>query len=208
MVPLHFPKVTGKDIRFAFDRVRKVHTIDWVSKAPIQAPIGVAELGVPGLRAHVPSGRFDSGCQAGLLHIDGKSVPVRVPRRRGRGGRRRRDGRQRLPSRCDLAAGDHTLRSAVGQDAGIDLDQLTLHSLDSQREARATATPAKVTIDHQGRTSAKVTVGPRATPTWFVLGQSLSNGWKATVDGKDLGSAHAGRRLRERMAAPRRPRRR
>jgi arabinofuranan 3-O-arabinosyltransferase len=186
VVPLDFPRVTGKDIRFAFDRVRTVRTIDWVSKAPIQAPIGVAELGVPGLRADVPSDRFDSGCRTGLLRIDGKPVKVRI----------RGDvdaavaGRAMDVTPCgsvDLGAGDHTLRSAVGQDAGIDLDQLTLQSLPGVLGDVSPQKSATVTIDEQGRTSAKATVGPRATPTWFVLGQSLSNGWKATANGKDLG---------------------
>jgi arabinofuranan 3-O-arabinosyltransferase len=193
-VPLDFPTVTGRDIRFVFDGVRTVATIDWVSRRPVQAPIGVAEIGALGLRAEVPSGRFDSGCRSDLVEVDGKPVPVRV----------RGDvsaaiaGRAMDVTRCGrpvpMAAGDHVVRTAVGRDGGIDIDQLVVTSRSATGRQVPHRDPAgkesggpKVTVDSQGRDAARVTVGPRAEPTWFVLGQSLSDGWTATVDGRDLG---------------------
>ena len=50
VVPLDFPTVTGRDLRFVIDGVRTVKTVDWVSKRPVAAPVGIAELGAPGAR--------------------------------------------------------------------------------------------------------------------------------------------------------------
>ena len=38
VVPLDFPTVTGRDLRFVFDGVRTVKTVDWVSKTPGRRP--------------------------------------------------------------------------------------------------------------------------------------------------------------------------
>ena len=55
--------------------------------------------------------------------------------------------------------------------------------------AADTPPAARLEVLENGRDSAKVQIGPRAQPTWLVLGQSHSLGWKATLDGKDLGPA-------------------
>ena len=78
VVPLDFPAVTGRDLRFVIDRVRTVKTVDWVSKQPVAAPVGIAELGAPGLRAAVPTGAFDSGCRDDLVTVDGDPVTVQI----------------------------------------------------------------------------------------------------------------------------------
>jgi hypothetical protein len=178
--------------------VRTVKTVDWVSKRPVAAPVGIAELGAPGLRAVVPTGAFDSGCRDDLVTIDGDPVTVQI---RGDVADAVAGGAMRL-TLCgrgvELSAGDHTLRSAVGRDEGIDVDRLVLSSraadgrkvpVVSDEDTTASGGPAgpKVTIQEQGRTSATVEVAPRDEPTWFVLGQSNSTGWEATAGGRNLG---------------------
>ena len=53
----------------------------------------------------------------------------------------------------------------------------------------AAAAPPAVRIDHEGRTSWKVTVTGDGQPFWLVLGQSFSSGWSAVLaNGKHLGA--------------------
>ena len=177
-------------------------TVDWVSKTPGRRPRGRSpSWGRPGLRAAVPTGAFDSGCRDDLVTVDGDPVTVRVrgdvaDAVAGAGMRLTMCGRG-----VELAAGNHTLRSAVGRDEGIDVDRLVLSSraadgrqvpVVSDDDAAGSGGPSgpggpEVTIEGQGRTSATVEVGPRDEPTWFVLGQSNSTGWQATAGGRDLG---------------------
>jgi hypothetical protein len=199
-VPIDLPQpVTGTNVRFVFDGVREVTTIDWFSNAPLRMPIGIAELGVPELSAAVPSGSFDTGCRLDLLDIDGTPVGVDLA-----GTMTDATGGKPLKvSLCGLSAdgifldsGDHVLRATKGVDTGLDLDSLVMQS------SRGGGAPAQVTplaatpeakptvkVDGQGRTSFDLTVtgATKGQPFWLVLGQSNNSGWTASVDGHDLG---------------------
>ena len=113
----------------------------------------------------------------------------------------------------ELSAGDHTLRSAVGRDEGIDVDRLVL----SSRAADGRQVPVVSDDDAAGEPSGPA--GPRSRsrsraarrrpsrsrprdePTWFVLGQSNSPGWQATVGGTRPRPTDGHRRVRQRLAA-------
>ncbi|MGI8796904.1 MAG: hypothetical protein ACR2IR_10055, partial [Acidimicrobiia bacterium] len=58
------------------------------------------------------------------------------------------------------------------------------------RAGRSAATPGgapTVTVEDEGRTSMKLRVEGAEAPFWLVLGQSDNDGWRASVDGHDLG---------------------
>ena len=58
------------------DAVRDVTTIDYYTGKPVTMPIGIVDLGVPGLRVPAPSGQLDPRCRSGLLRVDGRDVPI------------------------------------------------------------------------------------------------------------------------------------
>jgi arabinofuranan 3-O-arabinosyltransferase len=172
---LRFAPLRGKVTRVTVDAVRAVTTTDWFSKQPSTMPVSIAELGITPLPA--TPGTF-GGCRDDLITVDGEAVAVEIAA----------DGSVgtcgRVPFR--LAPGRHDLRTATGAATGIDLDQLAL----STRPAGAAPVVdagAAISIVEQGRVSMDVRV-QADQPTWLVLGQSWSRGWKASIGGKDLGA--------------------
>jgi hypothetical protein len=94
------------------------------------------------------------------------------------------------------------VRTANGRGTGIDLDRLVFASQaggapwpNATGTAGTQASPATVaptaTVAADGDTSIRVEVSGAhpGTPFWLVLGESLSAGWKATVNGRDVGAA-------------------
>jgi len=207
-----FPQVTGKQLRFVVDdgpdAVRDVTTIDYYTGNRIAMPIGIVDLGVPGLRQRAPSGRLDPRCRSGLLSMDGRDVPVSL---HGTVADALADEPIAFTA-CNgravqLGAGQRLLRSAWGGRAGIDLDQITLRSaagggpdhstgpLDSSSASRRNTRPV-IEVKHRGRTSFDVDVrptdhgasnNPSNKAFWLVLGQSHNLGWAASANGLDLG---------------------
>jgi arabinofuranan 3-O-arabinosyltransferase len=199
-VPVQLPgTVTGTTFSFVFDELRQVQTTDWYSNDPVNMPVGIAEIGIPGVRAAPAAERFDSGCRDDLLAIDGEPVPLQVT-----GSTVDALRRQRLDvtpcgagagSAVDLAAGEHVLRSGIGRDLGIDIDRVALTSAPGgaaltgpeATDAEPTLGPPITRVD-EGRVSYEVEVDATGEPFWLAVGQSWSDGWRATVDGDDLGA--------------------
>jgi hypothetical protein len=208
-VRVSFPPVHGSNIKLVVDGVREVKTKDSISGMMTDFPVGVAEVGVAGLRVPRPAAAVPSGCRANLLTIDGKPVDVRVT-----GSTAAAEAHQALTvSLCgapvQLGAGNHVLRSAPGSRTGLDLDRLILASnagggpsaitpsgevvdaaaATASTRAAAAAAPT-VSVEKSGDTSytLKVTGARAGSPFWLVLGESLSAGWKATVGSTSLGA--------------------
>ncbi|MBA3302808.1 MAG: discoidin domain-containing protein, partial [Acidimicrobiia bacterium] len=193
-LPLTLPRpVTGRDIRIVIEKVREVRTIDWISTSEVVMPVGIAELGIPGLSAPQPPARLRTGCRSDLLAVDGAPVPVRV----SGSTEEALDGAALTLVGCagplELPAGESTLTSERGLESGLQVDRLTLSSAAGGDAATADgpiapapdAVPARV-LD-QGRWRSTVEVGPRDEPTMLVIGQSHNLGWEATLDGRSLG---------------------
>jgi len=172
---LRFEPLGGRVTRVTVDAVRAVDTIDWFSKAPSTMPVAIAELGIAPL---APAPGSLGGCRDDLLTIDGTPVPVEI------------DAGRLTTCRAvpvHLTPGKHDLETVAGSVSGIDIDQLAL-SLGEPSAAAPVADPAtRVEVTSKGRVSFDVKVRGKG-PTWLVLGQSWSRGWKATIDGKDLGA--------------------
>ncbi len=217
-VTLTFPAVTGSTWRFVVDDVRTVKSIDPISRSPLSMPVGIAEIGLPGLASGVTeaagAGQSTTGllpaqlsgtCRDDLLSIDGHPVSVRVDGSTA-------DAVNRLGLRVStcggalsLGPGEHTITTGDGAELGMDLDRLLLASdagggpwlgagdtgAPAATSTTATVAPApRITVQSSGATSftAQVTGAQPGTPFWLVLGESLSRGWKATVNGADAGA--------------------
>jgi hypothetical protein len=206
-VPIDLPRpIDGSTLRFTFVGQRDVMTTDWYSNAPIRMPLGIAELGVPGLAASAPAGPYDSGCRSDLLTVDDRAVSVRLTGESA-------DLLAQRPvhvSLCGddeaglaLGAGDHVLRAAKGLDTGLDLDRIVLQSSAGggapasvgpvRAEAAGGVKPSEpvALVNGTSDTSFDITVtgAKPGTPFWLVLGQSLNKGWEATVDGHAVGES-------------------
>ncbi len=197
-VPVTLPRsVTGRVVRFTVTDARVVREKDWYSNGYSQAPVAIAELGIPGEQVAPTPAAFDSGCRSDLVTIDGRPVPVRVT-----GSSTDAVARNLLAvSTCgdasiDLAKGEHVLQTAVGRRLGIDIDQLALSSdkggaatplstMVADRASSAVAAP-KVVVRHTGRVDYDLEVPAASKPFWLAVDQSWSVGWHATVDGKAL----------------------
>ena len=202
-VPVSFPALTGTDFRVTVTGSEPVTTKDPDNGVRIPAPVGVAELGVPGLAPVTFAADVSGACRSDLLTVDGTAVPVQVV-----GDRAAAENLQALDlQRCDpasatglaLASGDHELRSTDGRTTGVDVDGVTLASAaDGGALALgpggavptvAKASTPKVRVVDDGRTQMHLRVTGATKPFWLVLGQSQNAGWKATANGHDLGGS-------------------
>ncbi len=189
--------VTGSSFAFYVDGVREVKTRDWYSGDPITMPIGIAELGIPGVQSPPEPATFDSGCRSDLLTIDGTPEPLRVS-----GSTHDALQRQKLDvAPCgddpngvvNLAAGEHVVRTGVGRDLGIDLDRLLFSSAAGGAPGPTTVaddgvpTGPTVTNLNAQRVSYDADVQTDGSPFWVSVGESWNDGWRATADGHDLG---------------------
>jgi len=199
-VTLRFPAMSGRHIRVTVLAVRETGTYNYFSTLPQTAPVGIAELGIPGLVLPDAPSRLPSDCRDDLLTIDGEALPVRIVGTRddaeSRGALEVRpcdpSSREAVP-KLRLAAGEHVLRSAPGRETAIDIDRLVLGSdaggglaVSGRRMSRppvATPSAPEVAVESRGRTSMRVRVAGASEPFWLVLGESKNAGWTARVVG-------------------------
>jgi hypothetical protein len=206
-------RMSGREVRLTIVSVRQEQTINYFSKVEQTLPIGIAELGVPGLTEPQPTGPLPGGCRSDLLSIDGQPVPLRI-------GGTAQQARALAPmtiTPCDgpivLGPGDHVVETAIGRDDGMDVDRLVLSS--AAGGAAATASPAvggsdtptgaspsptgvssvvpspAVHVTNNSASSVSMRIGTTAGsgPFWLVFGQSLNSGWHARANGHSLGKA-------------------
>lgn len=202
-VTLALPEpVTATRLRLVVDGVREITTPAWPTHALRTMPVGIAELGAAGLTLTAPTGAFSTGCRDDLLRADGAAVPVVVTGTIDAAIA----GDALAVAACgdrplELAAGSHELRSAPGRASAIDLDRLVLRSdagggaaassglLRAEQARPPVDTPVRVTVARQtsDAVAARIDGVTPGQPFWLVFGQSWSDGWRASIDGHDLG---------------------
>ncbi|MBV8463706.1 MAG: discoidin domain-containing protein [Acidimicrobiales bacterium] len=204
-VPVTLPQpVTGSTLRVTVDHVRTETTTDDTTLAQDVLPVGIAELGIPGLVGPATPALVPSTCRSDLLTMDGAPVWVSL-----HGSSAAALDRQPLGvSLCgpdagglNLSAGNHTLRSVAGSATGIDVDQLALASAPGGGAAPvsaggqltsipSTSTP-RATVSQPSSTAMTVQlsgISSTTKPFELVLGQSINQGWQATAAGYSLGT--------------------
>lgn len=195
-IPLSFPALSGDSVKITIDAVHQVRALDYYSTYTGLTdilPVGIAELGLPGVDQPAAPKEIPSACTGGLLQIDGQPIDVEVTGTTADA----LNGEQLAIEPCgnslhgvDLSAGAHTVTTSPRLPSGWSIDQVWLGSaaggaaapIDSTVETAATPTPTMRVLD-QNRTSMTVSVTGTGDPSWLVMGQSFSSGWTATVDG-------------------------
>jgi arabinofuranan 3-O-arabinosyltransferase len=173
-----FESMTGRRLRVTFHSANPRSAIDPHFNEPVALPVAITDVAVPGWSAPVSTGLLPTTCRDDLLTIDSKPLAIQVAA----------DG---VISPCTagpimLTAGEHHIASSPGTATGIDLDRLVL------RHGAAVAslpTPAPA-VHRTTRSSAETVVQiEKATdPFLLVFGQGWASGWRASLDGHDIGT--------------------
>lgn len=201
-VPISFRALTGRYLTFTFTGIRKEASVNYYSQTPLDMPIGIAELGIPGIHVQQPPATIPAVCTDKLLTVDGKPVWIRVA-----GSSASALKGQELPfSLCGpdarglpLSAGTHTVVATYGHangahSTGWDLDQIVLDSAaGGKAEPDAAGSPVvpptvpggapNVKILSATATKLHLEVSKVNKPFWLVLGETQNKGWTAKVDG-------------------------
>ncbi len=208
-VPLSFPAVTGSHFVVTFTAIRPEYGSNYYTARPLALPLGIAEIGIPGVRSSPTPAALPGNCVSNLLTIDGRPISVAIT---GSTSNALDGGEvQIVPCGPDakgiaLAAGIHVVQTALGHNppcasapttcTGWNLDQLVLDSAAGggagpQVSPTAAGTPAlpatqsgtpptvTQTSSHIDTLGAKVTGATQ--PFELVLGQSVNKGWHAVA---------------------------
>ena len=199
-VPVSFPALTGSHLQFTVSGVHFLTTLSYTSRQRIALPVGIAELGIPGVVDPPPPAAIPSSCQSDLLTIDGQPVWLRV----SGSSSAALAGDGLSVSLCGpdatglhLGAGTHVLQAANGHTTGWNLDELALDSAGGgATEPDVSPTALVAPSAPSGGPTARATsqsattihvqvshVTAAAGPFYLVLGESINRGWTATVDG-------------------------
>ncbi|HET9077293.1 MAG TPA: alpha-(1-_3)-arabinofuranosyltransferase family protein [Acidimicrobiales bacterium] len=206
LVPVSFPALSGRSVQVTVDAVHQVRVPDYFSTfagLTDELPVGIAELGLPGVVQPAAPPGVPAVCSPGLLQIDGRPIDVEVTGSTSAA----LAGSQIALRPCGnsangvaLGPGTHTVQTSPRLPLGWSIDQLRLESQAGGAPTTPTAVttaavdrpaPATVRVDGQNRTGMTVTVDRDGRPMWLVLGQSFNAGWSATTaGGRSLGAAH------------------
>ena len=140
-VPVSFPALSGSQFVVTFTGIRPEYAANYYTAGPLALPIGIAEIGIPGVLAAPTPGTVPGNCVSNLLSIDGKPIDVAVV---GTTGQALNGGElQVVPCGPDaqgitLPAGPHIVQTALGHGpncapnpatcTGWNVDQLVLDS--------------------------------------------------------------------------------
>jgi len=184
----------ARSFRITIDEAIESGSLDWFGKQPIVRPVAIVDVGLPVVTGAPDDAPLDDSCRDDLVRVGGEPVPVRIEGTVGDA----RAGRAVAFRSCDgplpIAAGQTLLRTEARSD--FDVDSLVLSSgagggpgvdtLDTPLPA-GPAGP-RTTTERPGRNDHRVEVTGAQAPYWVVLGQSYSDGWRATTsEGTDLG---------------------
>ena len=208
-VPVSFPALTGTHFVVTFTGVRPEYAANYYSAGPLELPLGIAEIGIPGVRAAATPATLPGNCVANLLSVDGQPIDVAIV---GSASHALGGGEAQLvPCGPDakgimLSAGPHIVETAVGHNApcasapttctGWNIDQLALDSAPggaagSGAFPTTAGTPQLIatqpgpaptvatTAVHIDSHGADVTGATQ--PFELVLGQSVNKGWQAVA---------------------------
>ncbi len=150
-VPVSIPASVGpltatSSIVVTVDAVRAEQSVDELTKQPTTLPVGIAELGFPGITVPTAGSSVPAGCRTDLLTVDGQPVGIRIlgtaaAAASGHGLALQACGPGVDPTGAlHLGPGRHVVRTAPGLTTGIDINRLVLAS-DKGGGARSATTP-------------------------------------------------------------------
>ena len=197
-MPVQFPALTGNQIEVAITGAQLKFTRNYYSRQLEAFPVGIAELGIPGVLDPPAPAAIPALCRNDLLAVDGAPIWVQVSGASasalaGQGLAVRLCGPDAGGLR--LGPGRHVLEAANGALTGWNVDQLALDSAPgggpepdlTPSALAAPPTPGPVptaTVTSQSATTIHVRLSALGSGNFhLVLGESENQGWTATIDG-------------------------
>jgi hypothetical protein len=208
-VPVSFAPLTGSHFIVTFTGVRPEYAANYYSAGPLELPLGIAEIGIPGVQANPTPATLPGTCVSNLLAIDGHPISVSVV---GSTQQALNGGEvQLVPCGPDakgiaLSAGPHVVETVPGHGppcastpttcTGWNIDQLALDSAAGggagpgaypttagtpQLQATQPGPAPTVTATSVHIDSHGADVTGATQPFELVLGQSVNNGFKAVA---------------------------
>ncbi len=204
-VPVSFPALTGTDVRVTVNTVDPVHLLDYISDGQNTEPVGIAEVGIPGVATESTPTDIPTTCQPNLLEVDGKPIDIEIS---GTASTALSNGGLTITG-CGnsangivLSSGTHIVTTSPYTTAGLNVDSLLMASaaggtalgLTSSGQVPPEAVPVdgspSVKVLSSNRSGMKVSVNGAAKGFWLVLGESQSRGWVASIEsGASLGAS-------------------
>jgi SAM-dependent methyltransferase len=187
-VAMALPALTGTTFTFSFPTVASTITTDAVTGNPIELPIGVADIVLPGVTPATTPSALPGACTSGLLAIDGKPVPIRITGPTADALDQRASAVTMCGGAVSLGVGTHQLTTAKGYLAGWNLDTLALKSGAVSRTVAPVPTARVTAVAWSSPVALHATVGAQPIASWLVLNQSFSRGWSASLANRSLGA--------------------
>ena len=75
-VPVTFPTLIGSRFVVTFTGVRDEYAANYYSAGPLALPLGIAEIGLPGVQSPPTPAQLPGNCVSNLLSIDGQPIDV------------------------------------------------------------------------------------------------------------------------------------
>ena len=192
VLPVSFPALSGSTVRLTIDSVITLSRNQVTLDGGNPPPVGIAEMGIPGVVEPLTPVDVPVTCTSQLLSLNGQAVPVAI-----QGSTQAALNRQALHiAPCGDAAtgvafpaGTNQVTSGDGSQTAWNLDLLGFSSARAAPPSSPVTAPAtpSVVVMHTSQWSADVTLHGGGPASWLVLGQSLSSGWQATMNGRSLG---------------------
>ncbi|HEY6430232.1 MAG TPA: alpha-(1-_3)-arabinofuranosyltransferase family protein, partial [Acidimicrobiales bacterium] len=208
-VPVSFPAISGSHFVITFNSVRAESAGNYYSIGTLALPLGIAEIGFPGVKSAPTPAQLPGDCVGNLLSIDGRPIDVETvgSTQQALNG----SEVQVVPCGPDadgitLSAGTHVVETAAGHNTtcasepqtctGWNLDQLVLDSVAGGGAGPAVTPTAAGTPElpaTQPRPAPRVTqtsshvdtqtadVTGATQPFELVLGESVNKGWRAVA---------------------------
>jgi arabinofuranan 3-O-arabinosyltransferase len=208
-VPVSFPPISGSHFVITFDSVRAESAENYYSVGALALPLGIAEIGIPGVTSAPTPAQLPGNCVGNLLSIDGKPIYLEIV---GSTQQALKGSEvEVVPCGPDahgitLSAGTHVVETAPGHNTtcpsepqtctGWNIDQLALDSAagggsGSSGSPTAAGTPelpatqpgpaptVRQTSSHVDTQTADVTGATH--PFELVFGESVNKGWRAVA---------------------------
>ena len=193
--------LSGQNFTLRVDQVTPPVIPDYIQGGAASLPIGIAELSLPGVVAPSTPLQLPATCRSDLASLDGSPVSISPM-----GTTAALLANRAIPattcgasaSGLSMQAGTHTFVGVLSPQVPLTLDTVALGSAvggaplawsqTSGFALPATAPALSVQTSHATRTSFDGTYVADGTAKWLVFGQSLSRGWKLTVDGHGIGT--------------------
>ena len=157
-------------------------------------PVALSQVTLAGVPVPAAPVTVPADCRIDLVRVDGDPVSVRVVGNRA--DARRGLALESCDGALDLGAGSHTVTTATGLDVGLDVDRVVLSSNAAgaatgvaPRGAPLDSSGAKVRTVSLASTTGEAEIRTDGTPFWLVLGESHSDGWKASVSQGTVGAS-------------------